>query len=423
MIQAGTALLRRYQRLSWSIVDQAMLSGINFLTILLLARALGPVNFGIYSLAWMSVLLAAGLQHSLVTQPMMSIAPKISAAESPVYFGAVVVQQLVVTSLSFALIWTLARISATFFPEWGIAELAFPLAVTVSAYQTRDFFRRYFFTINRGQISVAVDAIGYLGQFAVLAGLYATVGLTASTALWVIAGTSALACLAAPFFLAPLAWPRDQLASVVLRHWRFGGWLAASVVLRWVSRNAYLIAAGAIVGPAAIGAIRAAQNLFGPIQMCFLALENVAPIRASWHYDRGGVAGLTAYLWRIMRFGGLGGLAIALPFVLFPEFWLTLLFGEAYAGYGELVVWFTAVYAVTLLGIGFRFGLRAIEDTRSIFFTTMLNVILALVIAEPIVTWLGIVGGVVGGLLSVTLSCTVQFSYLWWRLRELKKAE
>ena len=423
LIQAATALLRRYQRISWSIVDQAMLSGVNFLTVLLLARALGPENFGIFSLAWMSVLLAAGLQHALVTQPMMSIAPKMTAAETPTYFGAVVTQQLAVTALSFGFIWGLALFSAMFFPEWGIAELALPLAVTVSAYQTCDFFRRFFFTVNRGPTAFVVDAVSYMGQLAMLAGLFFTVGLTASSALWAIAGTSALACIVGLFFLEPLAWPREQLAPILLRHWRFGGWLAASVILRWISRNAYMIAAGAIVGPAAIGALRAAQNLFGPIQVCFLALENVVPIRAGWYYDRRGVRGLVGYLRRIMQYSFLGGFVIALPFVLFPEFWLTLLFGEAYAGYGELVIWFAGTYAVMLIGNNLRFGLRAIEDTRSIFFMTAFNVALALLIAEPMVTWLGVVGGAAGALLSVSLSTAVQAAYLAWRLREIRKTE
>lgn len=421
MIQAGTALLRRYQRLNWSLADQAMLSGVNFLTVFLLARALGPASFGIYSLAWLSVLLAGGLQHALVTQPMMSIAPKTSASELPGYMGAVVVLHLGVTTLSFLLVWLLARYSDVLLPEWGVSALALPLAVTVAAYQVCSFFRRYYFTSNRAAIGFGVDAVSYLGQLAVLVALFFTIGLTAANALWVIAATSALACLVGVCFFDPIVWQRDRLVPVFRRHWRFGGWLAASVMLRWTSKNVYMIAAGAIVGPAAMGAIRAARNLMGLVQVFVLALENVVPTQASSHFDKSGAAGLVGYLVRVARYGGLGSVAMALPFVLFPEFWLTLIFGEAYAGYGELVIWFAAVYAVTFLGFVVRSGLRAIEDTRAIFFTTLINVCLALVIAEPIVSWLGIVGGVIGGLFSVSLSLGIQTAYLNGRLREIRK--
>jgi hypothetical protein len=46
LIQSTVQLLKRYRHVNWALADQAMLSGVNFLTVVLLARALGIEEFG-----------------------------------------------------------------------------------------------------------------------------------------------------------------------------------------------------------------------------------------------------------------------------------------------------------------------------------------------------------------------------------------
>ena len=48
-----TNLLKRYGHVNWALADQAVVSGTNFLTGILLARHLGMVEYGVYTLAWM----------------------------------------------------------------------------------------------------------------------------------------------------------------------------------------------------------------------------------------------------------------------------------------------------------------------------------------------------------------------------------
>ncbi len=83
MIQAAVRLLGRYSHINWALADQAMVSGVNFLTGILLARYLGIEAFGQFMLAWMLVLLVNTLQYALVIAPMMSIGPKQPEAETP----------------------------------------------------------------------------------------------------------------------------------------------------------------------------------------------------------------------------------------------------------------------------------------------------------------------------------------------------
>ena len=83
MIQLAARLLTRYSHVNWALADQAMVSGVNFLTAILLARYLGIEEFGRFTLAWMAVLIAYSIQYAMIIAPMMSIGPKQSAAERP----------------------------------------------------------------------------------------------------------------------------------------------------------------------------------------------------------------------------------------------------------------------------------------------------------------------------------------------------
>ncbi len=93
MIQAVARLFGRYSQINCALVDQAMVSGVNFFTGILLARYLGIEALGQFTLAWMAAIFLNGLQHAAIIAPMMSIGPKQPALETPAHYGAVIVQQ------------------------------------------------------------------------------------------------------------------------------------------------------------------------------------------------------------------------------------------------------------------------------------------------------------------------------------------
>ena len=121
-------MLSRYSHVNWALGDQAMISGANVLTGILLARYLGLEEFGRFTLAWMAVLFVNSLQHAMIIAPMMSIGPKQNPDEEPAYMGAVMFQQIAFSGLAFALVLAGVHLSTLAFPEWGVENFALPLA-------------------------------------------------------------------------------------------------------------------------------------------------------------------------------------------------------------------------------------------------------------------------------------------------------
>ena len=86
-------LHQTYRDTNWALVDQGVVSGVNFLTMVLLARMLGVEQFGKFSIAWLVLLFFKSIQAALVVAPMMSIGPKQRDDEQALYYGAVILQQ------------------------------------------------------------------------------------------------------------------------------------------------------------------------------------------------------------------------------------------------------------------------------------------------------------------------------------------
>jgi O-antigen/teichoic acid export membrane protein len=304
-----------------------MVSGVNFLTGILLARYLGLKEFGVFTLVWMAVLFVNGLQFAMICSPMMSIGPKQAADEAPAYYGAVLSQQVAFAALSFVVLYIGVKASGIFFPQWQVQHLALPLASVALAFQMQDFMRRYFFTRNRASAAIVNDAIRYLGQLGILVWLFIVMELDGAGVLWIIAGTSAVATAAGIFSLERMAWDRGMLATVTKRHWHFSKWLTGSALMQWTSGNLFIVAAGGVLGAVAVGALKAAQNVMGITHILFQGLENIVPVRAGTYYHKGGSQALVVYLRKVAWAGGLATAAMALLAAAFPEFWLGLFYG------------------------------------------------------------------------------------------------
>jgi len=384
-----------------ALVDQGIVSGTNFLTGLVLARFLGAEGYGQFVLAFGLLLFLVSIHMALVISPMMVLGARISHDRSNSYFRAIASQQVLFSIGSGLIVWAIASLSAFIVPSWRLDALILPLSMAVVAFTAQETLRRYFFVRNAWRAALANDIIRYALQLAFLIVLGVQSALDVEATLWVIAGTAALA--AAMGTLHPISHSLRKPAFALtpefrtshIQHWQFGKWLAARNVVYWFGTQLLIYMSGALLSVAAVGAMTAARNILGVANILFLAMENFAPSRASAAFDRHGAEGLSSYLRRIGRIGGLMTLAIVLVASLFPGFWLELFYGEAYAGYESLVLWWGAF---TLIGFFHRplgAGLRALGHTRSIFSATLSGTLTALFVGYPLIELVGITGAMI----------------------------
>ena len=394
------AFISRYRHMNWAIADQAMVSGVNFLTGILLARYLGLEEYGRFTLAWMAVLLCNSFQQAGIIAPMMSIGPKQKKEEGPSYYGTLFIHQLLWSSTCFFALWFAGWVSSLVFPDWNTGSIALPLAAALFSWQFQDFIRRYFFVTDELGHAFFNDAISYLGQIFLLLLLFRIMPLDVPRVLWLISGTSVIAIIAGLLKIGPIFTTRSMFNEISKKHWDFSKWMIASAMMQWISGNFYLVIAGSILGPVAVGGVKAAQNIIGVTHVLFQAMENFAPSRAAKELAKGGMATMSVYLRKLTLIGTSATTAVALIAFSIPTILLSLLYGPESGEYAYVLRWFCLVYIFSFLSMPVSSGLRALEKTKPLFYSVFFVGVFSLVSAYPLIHYFKL-HGLMAGLLSV----------------------
>jgi O-antigen/teichoic acid export membrane protein len=394
-----------------AMIDQAVVSGANFLTGLLLGRLLGPAGFGQFTLTYNLILLASSIQMALIAAPMQVIGPQRGNGEDVAYYRSAIQFQVIFCLLLGAVALVAIGGLSRLFPGWGLAGLALPVAIAAMVFVAQDFLRRYFFVRNDAFTALLSDAGAHGTKVVLLAALaWWGVGLTAHVAFWVMAlcgllGTAAI--VLRPHWRAEmLPTDRKDLLGVASEHWNSGKWLLADSVVYWFGGQMVVIyVAGHMLSADAVGKITAAMNVVGVANILFLALENFVPSRAAHMYAKQGWGGLTQYLWRITWLGGGMTLLIVLVTAIWAEFWLKLFYGSAYAGSGVLVVWWGIYYVFGFLIRPFAYALRVLHHTRAMFFSTACGALVSATVSYPLIRSFGVAGAMMAMCMVQTVVC------------------
>jgi len=263
----------------------------------------------------------------------------------------------------------------------------------------QDWLRRYYFTVGKAAASVWNDALSYVGQVIVLCVLWAAQFLTINSAFWTIAATSGLA-FAVGAVVERLGTSRAETRDAWRRTRALSVDLGIANQLQWlVYQGAILIGAG-VAGPRAAGGVRATQNVIGPVNVAFQAMENIVPIRAAEEMRKGGIQKAARFLF---RFGAAGFIALLVIFSaasLASGRFLAFFYGHELRLYAAVLnlqmLYFLLAWPVRQ----FTFLLRTIENTRPVLLASVVAAVMSLSLVYPLVRAygaLGIVMAAVGG--------------------------
>lgn len=396
----------RLQQWNWALVDQALVSGTNFAVGILLVRYLGLEQYGKFVLGWMIVQFGMSIQNALIVAPMLSLAPKISIAERAGFYGATMRLQamlVLITALCFLLV---PLVPAAKLPSWLSADVMLAVLTCLVLMQLQDYLRRNLFSRFYAKRVFWIDSIAYGAQVPLLF-IVVRQYPTLHAALGVIACALLISIVIGYRWVGFAPIPEGLTSSVARRHWRSSRWLLGSAILQWVSGNYFLIICGALMGPAAVGAVKAAQNLLGVTHVLFQGLENIVPGEASQRLEQAGRSGLAVYIIRtsLLLLSGTG--LVALGGASFAEPLLRLVYGELDAHSVTAMAWFVPIYMLIAFSLPMRAGLRTLESTSAIFLACALTALFALLSANQLVGQHGIAGAMVGMLIVECITAVV----------------
>lgn len=417
MVNKLLQLFKSKQSTIIGLSDQALVSGGNFLIAVVLTNFLGLEQYGLFALVWMGVLFCSSLHQALVIAPMMTIGAKQKIKYRRQYLTITFVQNFVFIVLATLFTFIVANLSNLLFPEWNVSEFSIELSSVVFAFLLNDYFRKYFFLINKVSAALVLDALNYILQFSGIYLLYYFDVLTVSNVIGIIA-LSLLISQSLGFFYHPIGKFDMRLFYVIVgKHWYFSRWLGGTAILTWLSSNYFILAAGTIIGTEAVGAIRMAQTVIGVMTVLFLAFENIIPPKASAIYSAEGKAALLKYLKSMSAFGSVIAGAFLLLIFIGAEQILELLYQPEDVQYAYVLRGFAILNLFIFIGFPLRYLLRTLEKTRPIFIAYVISAVFSLLSANYVIDTFGLNGVVVG--LIATQAITLAYYFISIR-RDLK---
>ncbi len=383
----------------WGVLDQALVSGVNFLTIILLARSLAPADFGYFVLAFTILQTAGTLQASLITRPHNVLGAVRHGREYADYSTTAATVQIGLAG-ALALV-ALAAAGLAYAAGFSQAVLFLALAPALVAWQLQELGRRMLYTEGRLAAAFANDVVSYGGQAFALLLLWQLDLLTGARALLTLAAAFAVGALVVAWQLrSTLSGRLDR--SALSANWHFGKWLGVAEVGQWFSTQFYIYLAAAVIGAVASAALKASQTLLGPISVFLTFVTSYLPIVLARELEASGS------IRRKVRRSLTAILPVVVPYCvvigLLAEPALELVYGSEYGQYADVVQLFALYYVVLAFSTVAIAALSARGMTRDVFVGQAAGAALSLAIGWVLLRELGVAGGVVGMLLSWALA-------------------
>ncbi len=405
----GSALLRSGV---WAIADQSLISATNFFTMVLLARALSPAAFGVFTLAYAVLLFMNGIQSALITEPHNVLGATRDGNDYIGYTTAIGLAQLLLIAVSALVTGTAAVIAA--FAGWSIAPVLVALTPALVAWQLQEFVRRVLYTKTNVPAAFKNDLLSYGGQIIGIATLWRTGHLTPTGALLVLAATSLLGLLLGLWQVRShlrRSLVADYWSSAIGEQWRFGKWLLGTTLLTWTSGQLYPMLVAGFVSLGATGAMKAMLTIMGPTHLFLNAMGPLFMPRAATAYQQGHAPAARAFFRKILWVTAPLMLIYCLGVAAFAHPVVRLLYGDQYAEYSWFLAILALVYALIYLRTVVTVILRSMGVTAPIFVANLWSTVVVLTLGVAAVYSLGVVGAGLGMIVHGVLVNVILWRY------------
>jgi O-antigen/teichoic acid export membrane protein len=397
-----------------AVVDQCLVSGVSFVTAVVVGRLCGKEDLGTYSAAWSVLLFLRGVQIEVLAAPYKIAchqpSPEDDVAEQA---GSTVAYQMVLAGLSAVALALLGGVLAAGDGWPGLARALWVLAATVPFLLLREAIRQLALAHLRMGEVLAIDAAVAVLQLGGLLAL-AWSGLLGVETVFAVSGAAcALACLG--WFL--LARPAfrvvpGRVGSDWRRDWPFARWMLCSYLVG--STIPYIVpwVVTLTQGAAANGLLAACTTLINLAGTYVAGVSGLVAPRAARALAQGGPAALRQVLRQtivlfVVTLGPFCLLVAALG-----DLPATLVYGGRFSGVGAVLAVLSLHVLVNSLGMTVGCVLWVIKAPQANFAAD----VCVLVVTLGALLGLGGPLGVLGAALATLAGSTVGLAVRAWTL-------
>ncbi|MEU4948448.1 hypothetical protein [Streptomyces lavendulae] len=384
-----------------SVLDQAASSATNILVLVLAARLSSASGFADFSMVYVTFSVLLGLNMAYVGQTVV--------LEKGGRLATVCRSSVLFTAAASAVAGLLlAVVGLALAGDAGRAFLA--LGLVLAPVLVQDGLRYCFSALRVPQRALAADSLRLLCVVAALAAQPAGASAGRLVLVW---GLSALPALGLSLWLLR---PHVRGARADLRPYLRRGHLGQRFVVEFAVGNGSsqlaVLGLGAFATPLAVGALRGATTLFGPLNVLFNSANAFGPPVVGRASGKRGVVRLTALMGAALAVLGAGWAAVlyALPDRLGRH-----LLGDTWAAAAALLPATGAQYAVMGLGTCALLTLRVLNPKATLSLQIVFSLLSVALLLGGYALW-----GVAGAAWGLALGSAAKAAAGWLRVARLE---
>jgi O-antigen/teichoic acid export membrane protein len=358
-------LVRWGLKASWALLDQGLFALSNLVLSVLLARWLGPADYGAFTVAFAIFLLLGTIHNALLSEPLMVFGPGAYREDIRAYLSALMRGHWLLTG-GATLVLAVAGVLLDVLGQRAVARAVLALAVANPFILMLWLLRRACY-VHVGPHVAAAGGLFYMA--------FITAGVTGLLTVGWMSPASALALMGAGSAVSAL-WIKSRLgvaaysASTALdrevagHHWQYGRWAIGTGLLSSAMASIYYLVLPASHGLASTAVLKAMMNVTMPALQAFPALAVAALPRLVR------IRGTSAFVAMVGRLAVLYS-AFALLYWCALSLWhepiVRALYRGAYVEDSYLLLWLGLMPVQLAVICNLDCALRALERSDQIF--------------------------------------------------------
>jgi O-antigen/teichoic acid export membrane protein len=373
----------------WSILDQAVYSGANFVVSILLARWFSAEIYGGYSVAFSIFLLLSNMQVALIAEPMSIFGAGKYRTRQNGYLNHLLRLQWIGAFISCVAILPICLLPQ----NSGLRSSLIAMIAALPFILGYWYMRRAYYLEARSDlalISSAVYAITLLLAvyfFERIGILSVPLSFLAMALASVIASMTTIKPLGIGY-LGNYAETTLQKRDVLFEIWDFGKWILLAYVASWLTTMVYPPLLGVLLGLEEAGAFRAVQVLFLPLQQM---LASVTLLILPWLSKQHAIRGEERMVRFTLVMVGAVFVAALLYCIAITYFGADLILWmyrrTFYSSYSYLVIYLAIASLIGVIPLVLGLALRVLNRPKAILWSKGIAAIFVVASAFPVIQY------------------------------------
>jgi O-antigen/teichoic acid export membrane protein len=377
--------IRLMRNASWNLVDQVLSALTNIVLSIVVARSVTAAGFGAFASAFVVFGISIAVTKSVVGQPLQmrfsDATPDQRREANAAALGC---------ALALGLAAGLVVVMAALVVSGSVGRALLALAIVLPGLLVQDSCRMAAFALGRPSLAAMIDAVWAVVQFGLIAALHVAghksvfaLVLAWGAAATVSAVVGLVALNARPQLRAAAGWFRSHRDLI-----RF---LLPEYFLSLGAMQFGILLVGGVASASAVGSLRAAQVLLGPLGVLGSAVFQFSVPEVARRHDR---SARDRWRFAVAIGGGLGLVTVCYVVLLLvmPAAFGRALFGESWAGAATVLLAVGCSSAASALANGPAGVLYGMGQARATFRINLTKgpVLVAALLAGTL--WAGAVG-------------------------------